>query len=486
MKTYIVTDSSSRLPKKISGVEIVEAAAFFTDPYFQSHRLKIVNLCKSYSYQTSGYFVSLLASARGQKVVPDVETILDIGSKPFIKLRSESLDELIQKSLKGLGTDEFELSLYFGKNTAKRYDKLSYELCKLFNVPLARAKFKRRDKWRLHSISPIGLMNVPESHIEVLSEFASEYFQKRQSSRKLKASRFDLAILVNEKEEQPPSDAKALKQFARAANRLEISVEFLTKNDFQRLAEFDGLFIRETTEVNHHTFRFAHRAASLGLAVIDDPLSILRCTNKVFLAELFQKNGISAPQTRLVYRWELKHELKGFTFPLVVKIPDSSFSRGVVKIEDEVTLRETLVGMFERTDVVITQEFIPTAFDWRIGLLGGEPLFACKYYMARSHWQIYHQVREGQVENGPSETLSLHEVPQKVLKLATKAAGLIGRGLYGVDIKVDGDKMYVIEINDNPSIDSGCEDLVLGGVLYEKIMLYLRDQMEKIALGRAL
>ena len=57
--------------------------------------------------------------------------------------------------------------------------------------------------------------------------------------------------------------------------------EFITKNDINRIAEFDGLFIRETTAVNHHTFRFAQRAISEGLVVMDDPDSILKCTYKV-------------------------------------------------------------------------------------------------------------------------------------------------------------------------------------------------------------
>ncbi|MEZ4743146.1 MAG: RimK family protein [Bdellovibrionota bacterium] len=486
MNTFIVTDNAKRLPKTISDVDIITTETFFTDPRFQSNSIRIINLCHSYSYQTSGYYVSLLASARGQKVLPDIETILDVGSKHFIKLRSEQLDDLIQKSFKGLQTDDFDLSLYFGKNTAKRYDKIAHELHKLFNVPLVRASFKRKDKWRLQKITPIGLMDVPESHIEILSEFAAEYFKKRQTNRRLKTARFDLAILVNEDEKQPPSNPKALKNFVKAANRLEVDVEFISKNDFHRIAEFDGLFIRETTEVNHHTFRFAHRAHSLGLTVIDDPTSILRCTNKVYLAELFQKNKISAPKTRLVYRDRFNNDIDDFEYPVVAKIPDSSFSRGVVKLADREELLSALSDMFMSTEVVLTQEFIPTKFDWRIGLIGGEPLYACKYFMARSHWQIYNHGSDGKIEDGEAETMSLNEVPEDVVNLAVKAGKLIGKGLYGIDIKQANGKLYVIEINDNPSIDAGCEDLFLGQTLYEKVMLYFRDQMEKIALGRAL
>jgi glutathione synthase/RimK-type ligase-like ATP-grasp enzyme len=50
------------------------------------------------------------------------------------------------------------------------------------------------------------------------------------------------------------------------------------------------------------------------------------------------------------------------------------------------------------------------------------------------------------------------------------AANLIGDGLYGVDVKQFGDRAVVIEVNDNPSIDEGVEDALLGDELYARIL----------------
>ena len=50
------------------------------------------------------------------------------------------------------------------------------------------------------------------------------------------------------------------------------------------------------------------------------------------------------------------------------------------------------------------------------------------------------------------------------------ATRLIGDGLYGVDIKQTERGPVVIEINDNPSIEYGVEDLHLGYELYRLIM----------------
>ena len=62
---------------------------------------------------------------------------------------------------------------------------------------------------------------------------------------------------------------------------------------------------------------------------------------------------------------------------------------------------------------------------------------------------------------------------------ALKAARLIGDGLYGVDLKQAGDRVAVIEVNDNPSIDSEVEDLLLGDALYHEIIAEFLRRMEQ-------
>ena len=81
--------------------------------------------------------------------------------------------------------------------------------------------------------------------------------------------------------------------------------------------------------------------------------------------------------------------------------------------------------------------------------------------------------------DGRVQTFNFEEVPETVMNTALKAANLIGDGLYGVDIKEIGGKSYVIEINDNPNLDSGFEDAVLKMELYSTIMKVFRERIEK-------
>jgi glutathione synthase/RimK-type ligase-like ATP-grasp enzyme len=100
--------------------------------------------------------------------------------------------------------------------------------------------------------------------------------------------------------------------------------------------------------------------------------------------------------------------------------------------------------------------------------------------MATQHWQIIlREKSSGSREEGGVETVELAAVPPAIREAALAAANLMGDGLYGVDLKeVDGNPV-VIEVNDNPSIDAGYEDAVLGDGLYRKIMADFRRRLDQ-------
>jgi glutathione synthase/RimK-type ligase-like ATP-grasp enzyme len=171
--------------------------------------------------------------------------------------------------------------------------------------------------------------------------------------------------------------------------------------------------------------------------------------------------------------------LSELPFPLVLKLPESSFSQGVFRVNNTEELEEKLKLMFKESALVIAQEFLESDYDWRIGMMDNTPLFACKYYMANGHWQIYNWDHNEQDEfSGKHETVPVAQVNSEILKAAIKATTLIGNGFYGVDIKEVKGKAYVIEVNDNPNIDVGVEDLLLGDDLYIRIMQSIYNRIE--------
>jgi glutathione synthase/RimK-type ligase-like ATP-grasp enzyme len=480
MRKIVIVNNLEDWDFNIDDVEVVAAQTYLTDPaYTEIKNARIFNLCRSYKYQSTGYYVSLLAEARGHRAIPNVTTIQDLKSQTIVRSITNEMDELIQKSLADIKSRVFTLSIYFGQNVAKKYEKLSKQLHDLFQAPLLRAEFIFNKEWILHNISPIPLNEVPEHHHKFLMDFAKAYFgRQRFTGTKPKSKIYDLAILTNPLESDPPSNRKAIQQFIEAAQSLGFATELITKDDYKRLSEFDALFIRETTSVNHHTYRFSRRAHADGLVVIDDPVSILRCTNKVYLAELLTKAKVPIPKTMIIHKENRNQVISELGFPVVLKRPDSSFSQGVVKVTDEKCLNEELDKMFTLSELIIGQEFMPTDFDWRIGVLDRQPLYACKYFMAKDHWQIYNWSGKQEEVSGNAETLPIGEVPFQVMHTALKAANLIGDGLYGVDLKEINGQAYVIEVNDNPSIDYGYEDQVLKKDLYLSILKSIKRRIE--------
>ncbi len=487
MQRFVIVDSPADWPLNLPDVAVVSGKEYLTEDNFKKMRnARVFNMCRSYKYQTLGYYVSLLAEARGHKPVPSVSTIQDMKSQAIVKLVADELDELIQKSLHDVKADEFVLSIYFGKNLAKKYDRLSAELYKMFHAPFVRAHFHREEsKWRLRKVGPIAAKEIPESHHSEVVEYAKEYLEgKRSGTAKKPDIRYSLAILVDPEDQMPPSNEKAIQKFIKTAEKMHIEAEIITRDDYSRLGEFDALFIRETTAVNHHTFRFARRAAAEGLVVIDDPESILKCTNKVYLAEILEKNDVPAPRTFVVHRDNVDEVEAKVGFPCILKQPDSSFSQGVVKAKNAEDLERELMALFEKSDLVIAQEFMPTDFDWRVGIIDGKPLYLCKYFMAGKDWKVISKDSSGKVLNGRAETLPVELAPRKLISIATKAAKLIGDGLYGLDIKQVGAQFFVIEINDNPNLDCGWEDSVLKDELYVRIMDVFLRRITDIKEGR--
>lgn len=478
MKPLLVVDSPKRWPLKIPGAELVSSYAYLSNPELaEGAGRKVFNLCRSFKYQAAGYYVSLLAEARGHRPLPSVSAIQDLRLAPVVKLVSQELDELIQSNLRRIKSDEFQLSIYFGHNLAAGHERLATAIFNAFPAPLLRARFERNGAWKLVAVRVIGLGEVPDSHRDFVVEQAERYLRRAPRRGKVPAqTQFDVAILHDPDDAMPPSNAEAIKRFIAAGESMGLACDLIRTDAYGRIAEYDGLFIRETTYVNHHTYRFARRAEAEGMVVIDDPGSIRRCTNKVFLAETMARHRVATPRTLILSKDNALEGLRSLGFPCVLKRPDSSFSKGVERCDTEEGAADMLAAVFEESELLVAQEYVPTDFDWRIGVLGGEPLFACRYGMAPEHWQIIKRDEAG-VHEGDSETLLVEEAPAGVIKLAIRAARLMGDGLYGVDLKIVRGKPVVIEVNDNPNIDAGVEDAALGDELYRRVMRHFSRKL---------
>ncbi len=484
MTWVILTGRQSDLDQVATPHKIITNRDYLAHPaLFRGARPKVINLSNSYGYQSRCYYASLLASSRGYRVIPTVETIIDL-SEP--KLYENSLPELelaLNKCRKDLGgTFPAKVSFFFGIGPSKAWDRFARLLFDWYRAPSLEVSIRDAAEWA--SIRKIGFLPVirlaGEDKARFLASLDTYTGREWRDTRTRTPARYTFATLVNPNETLAPSEISSLRHWARIAEKMGVEVEPITKKDLAKLANYDALFIRETTSISNHTYRFARRAQQEGMPVIDDPLSMIRCTNKVYLNELMAYNKVPVPPTVMIASsadFELAADKLGF--PLVLKIPDSSFSRGVKKVSSLDELKRLATLWLEDSDLLIAQKYLPTEYDWRVGVLGGQPLFAVHYLMAKKHWQIVNHDRAGKPLQGGIKTFTLKEAPPLVVETAVRAARCIGDGLYGVDLKETKDGVFIIEVNDNPNLDHGWEDSGEKDEVWVRLTQWFLDRLDR-------
>jgi glutathione synthase/RimK-type ligase-like ATP-grasp enzyme len=491
-RLIIVVEQLKDWPDSATPYKIVTAAQFLgSADHYAAPGTTVINLCRGYKYLSVGYYCSLLAEARGQAVLPSVKTINDLSRKAIYCLDTDELDYALNQSLDHPDERpmpvEFSMDIYFGTTEYTPLAKLARQIFETFPTPLMRVEFERDEDWKIGAIRVHNISTLSDAQLK-RGRAALRAIERAPmpDPAPVKPYRYHIAILYDPEEELPPSNEAALERFVDVGRELGMDVTLIEKKDFSRLAEFDGLFIRETTAINHHTYLFAKKAESEGMVVIDDSMSILRCTNKVYLADLMRLNKIPTPRTYALQRADVADIAaieREIGYPMVMKIPDGAFSRGVTKVSDAGQFQETAQSLLTQSALILVQEYMYTDFDWRIGVLNRKAIFASKYFMSKNHWQIAQRDAGGHAKFGAARAVALDDVPPDLLAYAVAAANLIGDGLYGVDMKMTARGPVVIEVNDNPNIDAGNEDNVLGDDMYR---IVLRDLARRLDIAHGL
>jgi hypothetical protein len=224
--------------------------------------VRVLNLCRTGRYQGRGYYVSLLAEARGQRPVPDVKVIGDLKSEAYVGALDAEIQPLVQETLHHDESERFQLDVYLGKHPT--HQALAEQLFAKARVPLLRVLFSRTEgSWRLDALQALGLADIPLQNraflVEAVKSFIGESTAaKRQGGKK---GRPRLTILRDPNEPHKPSNDEALQRFLNAAPRVGLEAELIGPDDLERLPEFDALFNRAGPEgiIGRRRCRDAHR-----------------------------------------------------------------------------------------------------------------------------------------------------------------------------------------------------------------------------------
>lgn len=287
-----------------------------------------------------------------------------------------------------------------------------------------------------------------------------------------------IACFVEKYNFSDPREEDALQKFKQAAEKAGNQFSFLFRENIEDIPNYDAVFIRATTDPLFTAYIVSKTAWELGKKVIDDPESIKICANKIHQYALFEKHNVPHIPTIFLSRDDLRHKkiIEIFSTlgkPVVIKAPYTSFSRYVEKAACETSFREVAKRFFKKSDVLAIQKFTPTAFDWRVGVLGNDILYVCKYMIPKGKWKHGAKLRgKPTVVWGRTISVQKKDMPPMLREVALKACSVVGKGLYGVDVKEVNGEYVVVEVNDNPSIYAGYEDS-MDSDIYQRIIAYL-------------
>ncbi len=461
----------------------------------------VINLCRERGYLSQGWYVSLVAEGRGCQVLPDVHTLEGLAD-PHSRTRAlreagvDAIDpgELARRAaelaqppavpiaaaggLRAAGPDELaEIWILLGRCGAEGFRRLAGRVFQAWPAPILRARLlKEGGRWRLYDLEAQGPEALDAAGRAALADALDRPLPKPGAADE--APLPSLAVLIDPADPFIASSPETIDRLERVAARRGLRVERLGPDGLEQLAEHDALLIRTVTGVDQPAWRFAARAEALDMPVIDHPSAILRCSNKVFLHELLTRAGLPTPPTICFGAGADFASLTAtLGSPLVVKVPDGSFSTAVFRIDSPEAFKARIPGLLAHSPLLVAQAWTPTDYDWRVAVLGGRVLFTCRYYMARGHWQIRaaagSRARYGRVEAVPRQ-----RAPRAVTRAALDAAALIGDGLFGVDLKLLPEGPVIIEVNDNPNLDIGHEDAADGERIYEEITDWFLRRLE--------
>lgn len=276
MSWVILTGRTSDLDAFATPHKIITNRDYLAHPaLFGSQRPKIINLSGSFAYQSRGYYASLLAGARGHRVIPSVETMIDLTEKRLYENALPELEQELNKARTKLaGAYPSRIAIFFGAGPDGAWYRFARLLFDWFRAPALEVTIKDNGQWA--SIVRIGFLPLARMKTDEKQRFINAmaaYTSREWRDTKIRTpARWSFATLVDAKEQLAPSSIASLKHWSRVAARMGVEVEPIGKRDLARLANYDALFIRETTAISNHTYRFARRAEQEGMPVIDDPL----------------------------------------------------------------------------------------------------------------------------------------------------------------------------------------------------------------------
>src|SRR5690606_1200860 len=142
------------------------------------------------------------------------------------------------------------VSIFFGIGPSKAWDRFARLLFDWFRAPALEVAIDDGEWATIRKIGFLPLARMKKDEKTRFLESLDTYTNRQWRDTKARTpSRYTFATLIDPQEVLPPSSVNSLKYWSRIAEKMGVEVEPITRKDLPKLANYDALFIRETTAI---------------------------------------------------------------------------------------------------------------------------------------------------------------------------------------------------------------------------------------------
>ena len=165
----IVQKPDDREWAESAGIAVTAREYVVRADLYGSSRTRVVNLSGDYGYMDMGYYCSLLAEARKQRVAPTVETILDLSRKTLYGLLLPELNVVLRQEIEKLAQmprAAFTLVICFGQPMEAHFKTFARRIFERFRCPLLKVQVGPEDNWQIRSLDAIAPSDLSRTEFE--------------------------------------------------------------------------------------------------------------------------------------------------------------------------------------------------------------------------------------------------------------------------------------------------------------------------------
>ena len=206
----ILVDQPRDLPNAETPHKVITTTEYLARPrLFEMGRPKLVNLARSYAYQSKGYYASLLAEARGHRVVPTVETMLELREQKLYEHALPELEDELNRCARRADFQpgaEHRLMVCFGIARDPRFESFGRLLFDWFRCPALEVIVEPGTWLSIDRIRPRNITRLANGEAEFFRQSLHNHTKREWRDPKARSvAKYDLAVLYDPNEKTAPS-----------------------------------------------------------------------------------------------------------------------------------------------------------------------------------------------------------------------------------------------------------------------------------------